>query len=465
MDETKPDSPAQPDVSELLVNLNFVPQWARQSAQQNPYAQHEGRERRDDRADRPRQDRRDAAPRGPRPPDRGGERRGPARSSDRGGQRFPQREERREPRFAPPPPPPVQVTFIPERERLATLVHSLHTARRAWPLAEIAHRFLANLDACLVKLEYYGPPRQEPGSGKNHAPLFQCMECQAVFLDAGAAEGHAVAKHLDKLFTREDILAEPPAGVFNCVARCRMSGELLGPPNHHGYQEKLQALYRERYAHMSLDEYRNTIETSREPALIEKWKEESRKQTIYKAKGVENAPALKRAEAEAEFRAKVLPGMIHRGHRFITPARGTRDWDADGLRRAIQETWQRESRFPSSLMFALRPAFRHMHLHLFKAGGGITFVTPIHPHALSPGHAVAPIREVLEFLHAHPGCTRQQMIDGLRPGAAPESPEVIAVLSPLRWLIDRGHVIEFFDGTLAVPMHGQRPERQQPSQG
>jgi hypothetical protein len=105
-----------------------------------------------------------------------------------------------------------------------------------------------------------------------------------------------------------------------------------------------------------------------------------------------------------------------------------------------------------------------MHLFLFKAGGGITFVTPIHPHALAPEHAIAPIREVLEFLHAHPGCTRQQLLDGLRPGAAADSPEVVAVLNPLRWLIDRGHVIEFFNGTLAVPMHGQRPDRPHPPQ-
>jgi hypothetical protein len=458
MDETTPEGRGQSDVSELLVNLNFVPQWARQSPQENPYARHEPRERRDDRGERSPRDRREA-PRGPRPP---GDRRGPPRG-DRSGPRFPPREERRDQRFAPPPPAPVQVTFIPERERLATLVHDLHIARRAWPLAEIAHRFLANPDACLVKIEAHALSRpSEPQ--KAGAPLFQCTECHAVFLDALAAECHAVARHLGKLFQVEEISTEPPAGNFTCVARCRMSGELLGPPNYHGYQEKMLALYRERYAHMSLDEYRNTIETSREPAMIEKWKDESRKQTVYRAKGVENPPALKRAEAEAEFRAKALPGMIHHGHRFIAPARGTRDWEDDGLRRAIHDTWQRESRFPASLMFALRPAFKHMHLFLFKAGGGITFVTPTHPHALAPEHAIAPIREVLEFLHAHPGCTRQQLLDGLRPGAAAESPDVVAVLNPLRWLIERGHVIEFFNGTLAVPMHGQRPERTHPSQ-
>jgi hypothetical protein len=465
MDEPIATGAAPSEVHDLLLNLNFVPQWARQSPQANPYARHEPRDRRPERdaraprrsgPPRPERDRRDA-PRGPRPAERG-ERRGPP-GGDRnapfrqGGAPRPERE----PRPAPPPNLPLTIAFIPERERLAALVHDLHVARRAWSLADIAHRFLANLDACLVKIEIRrerGAP--VPNLGKNDTHLFQCLECQALFTDPAAAEAHAVARHLDKMFLIEELLTDPPAGTFACIARCRRSGELLGPPNHHGYQEKLLALHRERYAHLSVDDYRNSIETVRDPALIEKWKEESRKQTVYKQKGVENPPALKRAEAEALFREKALPGLLQRGHRFIVAARGTQDWEDERLRHAIHDAWQHESRFPASLIFALRPAFKHMHLYLFKVGGGITFVTPIHPHPLAAEHTVAAIRGVLEFLHAHPGCTRQQLLAGLQPGAAPEAPEVVAVLNPLRWLIDRGHVIEFFNGTLAVPLSGTR---------
>ena len=464
MDESTPKDGAQPDVHELLLNLNFVPTWARQPAQQNPYARHEPREHREDRrGERPPRDQR-------REPRRDGERRGPRSGPQRGdrrGPRFAPRTETERRPYAPPPMvAPVNVTFIPERERLAALVHDLHVARRAWPLADVAYRFLANPDAHLIKIELRRNAERDrtetaAGTDKRDVHLFHCVECHSLFLDPVAAETHAVTRHLDKMFQVEELTAEPPAGNFTCVARCRLSGELLGPPNHHGYQEKMLALYRERYAHMSVDDYRNTIETVRDPAMIEKWKEESRKQVVYKQKGVENPPALKRGEAEALFREKMLAGMLQRGHRFIVPARGSQGWEDEALRRAIGEVWQRENRFPASLMFALRPAFRHMHLFLFKAGGGITFVTPIHPHALAPEHAVAPIREVLEFLHAQPGCTRQQLHEGLRPGAAPESPEVAAVLSPLRWLIDRGHVIEFFNGTLAVPMSGMRPEQPQ----
>ena len=70
---------------------------------------------------------------------------------------------------------------------------------------------------------------------------------------------------------------------------------------------------------------------------------------------------------------------------------------------------------------------------------------------MDPKHAVSTIREVLQFLSEHPGCTRKKLIEELRPEAAADSHEVNAVLSPFRWLIEKGHVIEFFDGTLSVP--------------
>ena len=354
---------------------------------------------------------------------------------------------------------PVEIAFIPERVRLAALVHDIHLARRAFPLADLGMKFLSNPDCYLVKVEIRRPNAPPNGfhPGKPGVQLFQCQECKALFLDPQAAETHAVVRHLEKSFLVEELVTEPPAGNFVCIARCRMSGELLGPPNYHGYNARLLELHRTRFAHLTLDDYRSRIETVRDPALVEKWKEAQRTQTVYKLKGSEPPQTMKRAEAETYFRGKALPGMIHHGQRFVVPARGTANWEDAGLRQTIREAWALESRFPASLIFALRPAFRHMHLHLFKVSGGATFVTSIRPHPIPAAHAIEPIREVLQFLHDHPGCTRQQLVEGLRPGTAPDSPAVAAVISPLRWLIDKGHLIEFFNGTLSLPMSGGRP--------
>ncbi len=455
---------------DLVLDLNFVPTWARQSPQANPYAHYEGgggREGRD-RQDRP----------------RGSDRRGPRRESDRRGDR-PARGERSDRRFPlregdrPAPAErtpgvegerrewrhderertprgerlPVDVFFIPERQRLALLVRDIQSSGRAYPLMELASRFLSNPNFHLVKLE----ARRESDAA---APLrfHQCQECKRVYLDHTALLEHAVAAHLGKYFKREEIQTEPPAGNFVCVARCRLSGELLGPPNYHSYNERMQQIRRTRFPNMSLDDYRQHIETVRDPELIEKWKQECRTQIVYREQGVENAPALKQAEAEKLFIEKYAAAMLTEGFRAILPAGVTLELENGPLKQTIRDAWQRESHYPFTLAMALRPAFRHMRLHLFKVNKGQTFVTAIKPHPLEARQVVEPIRVALDFLREHPGCTRLELLNGMKPGISPESSEAAELLSPLRWLVEKGHVIEFFDGRLSVPAgRGRNP--------
>jgi hypothetical protein len=115
---------------------------------------------------------------------------------------------------------------------------------------------------------------------------------------------------------------------------------------------------------------------------------------------------------------------------------------------------------------SIQPAFRHLGLHTFKASGKATFVTAIVPHPIDPLQAADGIRRILECLCAHPGVSRQELVTLLRPDAAPgavpdapevtATPEVAAILHALHWMVEKGHVIEFYNGTLAIPY--RRPE-------
>ncbi len=98
---------------------------------------------------------------------------------------------------------------------------------------------------------------------------------------------------------------------------------------------------------------------------------------------------------------------------------------------------------------ALLPALRHAGLHIFRTNAGI-FVTPVQPKSMAPDQFVEPIRNVLEYLNGHPGCIRQDLINDLSPRIDSEPSKAAEILNPLRWLIERGHVVEFFDGSLAV---------------
>jgi hypothetical protein len=350
----------------------------------------------------------------------------------------------------------VRVTFLPDRERLSLVVRDIQVSRRAFPLIEIASRFLSREDLYLVKLEL--PP---PAEGAERRTFVQCLECRRVFLARANAEAHVLNDHIDKFFAIEETEVEPPSGAFAYVARCRLSGVLLGPPNHHGYNEKLQQLWSSRFAHMSKAEYLGHIETVRDEALIEQWKDSLRKKTVYRLKEApegQEAAAMTRSEAQDWIRAGKVNPLLRESPRCMVPGPQSKRFDDGSLRAAVSLAWQKETRFPFTLSLALRPAFRHMHLHLFKVNAKETYVTAVPPTPVDSATAPAVVKEIVAFLEAHPGSTRQQVLEGLRPGANPESPEASEVLLHLGNLAANGGVIEFFNATLVLPRGGARAE-------
>lgn len=475
------DDVKKPAGSDLLLDLNFVPTWARQPATRNPYADYTGEESRGRDGFRGGAGDRERSPRRPRPQDRsgsdrrGGDRRagrpaprgdglpapggaapaasgfhsargGPAfRGSPRGGENRPS-----EPRL------PYELSFLPDRQNLGAAVHRIHAAHRAFPLAELAHMFLSRPALYSIKLESRPLRSPAPGEGTRAAAaakpptLFQCTTCHAVFLDREALSRHVPVSHVETFFTVEESAGEPPTGQFKCIVRCPRSGRLLGPPNHHGFNESLTELHAERFGHLTLDEYRATLEMVHEPETIELWKQEYSKRKLYRLKEApEGTAPMKWMEARAWLREKA-DRMVQESRRMVVPATTAVEGSDPAIRRAAREAWAREDKFPSTMMFALRPALRHMGMHLFKAGH-MTFVTAIHPSPLNPDYAVPSIRDALNYLAAHPGVTRDQMLEDLFQGQPEDDPARIALVKDMRWLIDKGHVIEFFNGTLSVP--------------
>jgi len=411
------ESPADPDI---LLELNFVPTWARRPPGVNPYVSSGGERevvsRRPARAARPR--RAAAAERPVRPPETA------------------------------PKVPPLQVAFIPEKERLGRVVKKIHATRKAYPLAQLAELFLSHPQNYLVKIEL------APDAGPD-AVLLQCRKCGAVFLDQSAFNVHAVARHMEDLFEVVEEEGEAPEGTYTCVGRCRLSGTLVGPPNYHGFEDRVRELHRTHFPQMSLEEYRKQIEIVRDPELVEQWKQESRKVRRYRPRDrAEEGELLSRTEAEARLLREYAPTLVRSVRKAIVRPEVVQQMSDGPVKAMVRELWRRESQHPFTLLLALRPAFRHMGLHIFSIRRGEMFATPIKPEPLDPSEAVVSIREVLNYLREHPGCTRQQLLEGLRPQADPSSAEAREILSPLRWLVERGHVIEFFDGRLAVPAAG-----------
>lgn len=166
------------------------------------------------------------------------------------------------------------------------------------------------------------------------------------------------------------------------------------------------------------------------------------------------------SDAQRYMRTVVAPRSVESSRRVALEEKVAHGLQDPAIRGMLREEWQQESRFPIHLAFALRAAFRHRGLHLFKTRGeggkGINFVTAVKPSPIDPETTIPAIRDALLFMKDHPGCTRKDMVEALLPDEPPESDAVKALLQPIHWLVEKGHVIEFFNGTLSVPKMSQR---------
>lgn len=434
---------------DLRLELNFVPEWARKPSNENYLSfssDDDGSSRSKGKPARDRHGKRD----------RGSDRRGEPRSGGR---------QSRQPRNASPQPerhhsqhrepyrepPKVNVRFLPSPKAISEILKKLKASRQAHPLFQIAGIYLANPETCLARVE------AAPGTPGLH--IVQCRICGMIDLNEDSIRRHMVKEHLEQFMEKTEEQGEPPTGSFNCVAQCGLSGTLLGPPNHHSYGQKLREIHSQLFPNMSLERYQSSIRTIHDPELVEKWKQEFSRKTAYRLKDGENRESMPFLKAEAFFLQSIAPEHIARSRKAIIPVPLCRSIGDRSLQQVVKNAWIEENRFPISIMMALRGAFTNKGLVVFKAGKGRghLFVSHIPLAPIGVEHVVDSIREVLLYLQQNPGSTRLKMIEDLRPGAEPESDLVAEILTPLSWLIERGHIIEFYNGTLSVPELKKEP--------
>ncbi len=343
----------------------------------------------------------------------------------------------------------LEARFLPERKAISEVAKRVAATHKAYPLLDLAALLLAREGLCYVRLEI-------ADDNTTHNAFFQCQRCRTVSLERETIENHIIQDHLEDFFDIETETLEPPTGVFTCVAICGLSNQFLGPPNHHSYQEAIKQIHTQQYSHIPLDTYRSRIRISHEPEDVERWKNACTTQTIYRPKTEEqkeDAETLTLREAQRFMLQKVIEHNIKSARKVVLQENEAHTIRDRVIRSALHHAWQRELRFPIHTALALRAALRNRHLHVFKAGTGkgIHFVTAVQPTPLDPNVAVPAIRDTLRYLKDHPGCTREEILQDLLGHVDHESPQAKELLQPISWLTERGHIIEFFNGRLAVP--------------
>jgi hypothetical protein len=193
------------------------------------------------------------------PPPMGEASRAPFRGP--GGMRPPRRDGfgRDDRRFSPPPFHPThEVLFYPDDAAFRALLKAIRTSCRTYELFEVARLILQKPERFVVVIK--------PLSREDGAPpfIFISQPDLLPFDREEDAVAHVFEKHLDKFCDIEEVEVEPPKGNFIGVSRCGFTGELLGPPNYHRYQQLLREHHSRRLAGMPFDRFTARVELVKE---------------------------------------------------------------------------------------------------------------------------------------------------------------------------------------------------------
>ena len=437
-----------PAPNEDLLDLRMLPSWANEPSRPNEYADFEGEDSDPtrQRPDRPRRRERDRQDR--RQPDRSRER--PSRDNRSRPSREPRRD--RPPQRGPRPeiaPEPLAVTvrFLPHQRSFESVVAQIKSSSVAYSVFALARLFLEKPERYEVRVTM-----------PEGTSLFQLGENGPIAVDRRILEGSAFATMRDDFYTVEVTQTEPIKGNFMNVARCRLSGTLLGPTNHHAYQPQLRNLYETRFSRrMSFADYQRQIEIVSDPAVVEQWKEQARNVTTYQVKNADPAISFSSsADAERHFRQTYLPSLLREANEITITGVLSRRLADRRLGRAIEDAWAQETRSPAKMMQELAAGLRQGGLNIFRHRRGMLFVSPVRARVFGHERASvsASINAILEKVAATPGINRKQLAEQIAVGdadAAAAERAKMTLAHDLHWLIREGYVIEFNDGSLDLP--------------
>ncbi len=435
----------------------------------------------------PRPDYRERGPGGGGP---GGERRGRDRRSGPGGPGGPgggrgpggpRGDRRRGPGPQAPLPPYVSpyfdVTFYPEDVSFATLSKTIRASCRTFELFDIAKTVIGKPDRFVVVLER--KPTPDPADKK---PFYVSLPDGMPFESEEAAINHVMQYHVDKFFSTEEVEVEAPKGSFQVINKCGVTGELLGPPNYHLYNQIVQQHHASRLGRMPFETFRNRIESVRDDEAVNSWLESMKKVTRYTwllsgaaptpvPAPAETAPAESETPAEPETsaqpeatseeapapEAEVAPAeaevpaapaapsfdtLSEAKVYLLTHARdkAVRTYEhgrfhgnilekmPDGeIKRAVIGAMERQQRFPLDTANALRGRLRREGFTIFKKGSkGISYVCAVKRKFRVPGQTFADsIDELINFIETHPMVKVSELPNkflGLTPIAETETP-------------------------------------------
>ena len=340
-------------------------------------------------------------------------------------------------------------TCYPEDVGFAAMVKAVRASCRTFQLFEITKAVLEKNDRFVVVIQRKPQPAAEGEAGEagkpaKPGPLFMSLPDHLPFDTEEAAIQHVLKNHLGNFFETQDVEIEAPKGNFPIINKCGITGELLGPPNYHKYQQILQQHHATKLGRMPFEKFRDAIVSLREPEALQQWQDKMKKATRYTwkpnfakpaaaqpAAAAEAAPAPEAPAAEAapaetseapaaeapgapafdsldEARAYLLANAKEKVVRAVENVRFhgklIEKLPPGEIKRAVEGHVERQRRFPLDTANALRGRLRREGFTIFKKGSrGVSYVCAVKRRFRVPGQVFSEtISALIDFIEKNP---------------------------------------------------------------
>lgn len=321
------------------------------------------------------------------------------------------------------------------------MVKEIQHRARVYSLFDVSKMFLNHRSSYLLEVA------MDPAN----PPMFRGLKDASLFLTKDEAVAHFLASPVfGECYESEEVETEAPAGNFQVVAKCGLSGEWLGPPNFHAYQANLRRLHRERFSNMPFDRYVSKVRTERGEEAVNAWLESMKVRTRWRPKGGDDDSwTFERAEMDRDFTQNRFGEFFAETHKAELPG----DIDARslslGILAAVRIAGSHARKHPAMMIPALCRALESDHLAIFKTKGKL-YCGPARPHPLVTFDDLSERpAAIVRFLDTHPDAKLKELWKELLPEGIEEPPKEWLV--DLFWLLTQGHVLLFDDGKLVLP--------------
>lgn len=302
----------------------------------------------------------------------------------------------------------MEVLFYPDDAPFSKMADFMKSLKRTYQLFEIAQLILEKPERFIILL------KNLPDSKGEIKPLYCAQPLNIPFEDEVSAKNFAIAHYVGEMFEEDKIEAEPPKGNFQVVNRCGISGELLGAPNWHKYNEHLRDFHRRKFSKMPFEAFTSKIETLRDEALISEWLEKMKTRAVYRLKTPEEGEneVFESLEAASNYISHKMGDALVKSYDQVRLRGVNVQMIPHGrIRRNIDEALKMQRKFPIVTANNLRGRLRRTGFSVYKRGSkGFAFVSAVKRRFLIEGESLSETpQKIFDFVSANAGLKKAEV--------------------------------------------------------